>query len=382
MAITIESAPEALSSMHDDLWHVASSTNSNTSGMKYVFDVYVATTLVARVKLFPDPDSGYGIFNASNIVRAYWSSYFKPVALTGTQTVFNYDGDDIYVSYELKIGEEYGGTTYTNLATATYTVYNYVNPITRDWSVGYLSNYNNKFLTTRDKSNILVRTDERCYIGYFLETPPASVSISVAVNGGSPTTGASNTSSKFTLLDISPAAINTYIGAGTITSNTQYYTVSASTGDSVTCYLACEPYERRTLHFLNSLGGYDTMTFRAVNRDIYNAEREQYMQRDFDLVSNAMTRANTYNVMHGSVKNYATRRDVVMDLKTDWLSETDHNWLRDLIMSPEVYLEQDKYHYPVVIETTDWTQRFRRVDKSFQLSLRVKFGRRTYTQHR
>jgi hypothetical protein len=382
MAITIESAPEALSSMHDDLWHVASSTNSNTAGFKYVFDVYISTNLVARVKLFPDPDSGYGIFNAANIVRAYRAAYFKPVALTGTQTVFNYDTDDIFVTYEIKFGEEYGGTTYTNLTNASYTVYNYVNPLTRDWSVGYLTNYNNKYLTTRDKSNILVRTDERCYIGYFLQTPPAGITVSVSVDGGGTLTGASNTSSKFTLLDISPAAINTYIGANTITANTSKYTVSVSTGDSVTCYLACAPFETETLHFLNSLGGYDTMVFRAVNRDIYNAERETYTQRDWNLVSNAMQRYDSNNLMAGNVVNYATRRDVVLDLKTDWLSETDHNWLRDLVMSSEVYVERDKFHYPATIETADWTQRYRRVDKSFQMNLRVKFGRRTYSQFR
>ena len=324
MAITLESAPEALASIHDDLWHVASSTNSGVSGFKYVFDVYIASTLVARVKLVPEPGSSYGVFNAGNIVRAYMASYFKPVALTSTQTVFNYDGDDIYVSYELKVGEDYGGTTYTNLATATYTAYNFVNPFYRDWSTGYLTNYNNKFLTTRDKTNLQVRTDERLYIGYFLQSPPAGITVSVSVDGGAPVTGASNTSSKFTLLDISPAAVNAYLGGNYVTASTVKYTVSVSSGDSVTVYLACAPYERKTLHFLNHLGGYDTMTFRAVNRESYNVEREIYRQRDWSLVSNAMQRADTYNVMAGSVTNYMSKRSIKMALKSEWLNETDY----------------------------------------------------------
>lgn len=381
MAITLESAPEALPSMHDDLWHVASSTNSSQTGFKYVFDVYIASTLVARIKQVPDPDSGYGIFNAGNIVRSYWESYFKPIPLSSTPTVFNYDGNDIYVSYQLKVGEEYGGTTYTNLATATYSAYNFVNPMYRDYTTGYLSTYNNKFLTTRDKSRVEVRTDERCYIGYLVQSPTVSLSASVTINGGSPITGSSITADKFVLCDVGPAAVNAYLGSSYITSNTTSYTVTIGS-DSVTCYLVCDPYERQRLHFLNTLGGYDSVVFRAVNREIYQAERETYVRREWDLVSNAMSRANAYNVMYGSAVNFATSREMRLELKTDWLSVTDHNWLRDLITSPEVYLENTRHHFPVTLETADWTQRFRRSDKNFQLNVNVKFGRKTYTQFR
>jgi len=38
MAITIQQAPEALASMHDDLWHVVTSNNTGQEGFKYVFD--------------------------------------------------------------------------------------------------------------------------------------------------------------------------------------------------------------------------------------------------------------------------------------------------------------------------------------------------------
>lgn len=381
MAITLESAPEALPSMHDDLWHVASSTNSSQTGFKYVFDVYVASNLVARVKQVPDPVSGYGIFNAANIVRSYWESYFKPIALTSTPSVFNYTGTDIYVSYELKVGEEYGGTTYTNLANVTISAYNYVNPIYRDYTTGYLSSYNNKFLTSRDKSNIEVRTDERCYIGYLVQTPTVSLTASVTVDGGSPVSGSSFTGNKFVLCDISPAAINAYLGATYITANTTSYTVTIG-GDSVTCYLACVPYERQRLHFLNALGGYDSFVFRAVNREVYQVQRENYVQREWDLVGTSMSRANAYNVMYGTSVNYATSREMTLDLKTDWLSVTDHNWLRELVTSPEVYLENTRHHFPCIIETSEWTQRHRRTDKNFTLSLRVKFGRKTYMQNR
>ena len=381
MAITIESGPGSLPSIADDLWHVASSTQTSQQGMKYVFDVYISSSLVARVKQTPDPGSGYGIFNAGNIVRAYMESYFKPVALTGTQTLFNYDGNDIYVEYQLKVGEEYGGVTYTNLATATYQAYNFVNPIYANYSTTYLSTYNNKFLTPRDKTRVEVRTDERCYVGFLVTSPPASLAATVTVDGGSPITGSSSSLDKFALLDVSPAAINTYLGGTYVTANTTSYTVAMGS-DTLTCYLACAPHERQTLHFLNHLGGYDTMTFRAVNREEYNATREMYLRREWDLTGTSMTRANTFNVMYGSVVNYSTAREMTLNLRTDWLSVTDHNWLRDLVTSTEVYLENTKYHFPVMLETAQWTQRHRRTDKAFALELRVRFGRKTYMQAR
>lgn len=381
MAITLESAPEALPSLHDDLWHVASSTNSTQTGFKYVFDVYVASNLVARVKQVPDPTSGYGIFNAGNIVRAYWESYFKPIPLTSTPSVFNYDGNDIYVSYELKVGEEYGGNTYTNLASVTTAAYNFVNPIYRDYSIGYLSNYANKFLTTRDKARVEVRTDERCFVGYFVGTPPASISASVSVDGGAAVTGSTISADKFVLCDISPAAVNAYLGGTYVSATNTSYSVTIGS-DSVTCYLTCAPHERQRLHFLNSLGGYDSVVFRAVNREIYQTQRENFVQREWDLVGTAMSRANAYNVMYGTTINYATAREMTLDLRTDWLSVTDHNWLRELITSPEIYLENTRHHFPCVIETSEWTQRHRRSDKAFALNLRVKFGRKTYMQNR
>ncbi len=98
MAITVNSTPESYASAHDDLWFVATSTNVAQSNFKFVFDVYINSVQVARVKQYPDPTSSKGYFNAGNIVRNYLSSYFKP---NSTQTLFSYDGDDIYVNYEI-----------------------------------------------------------------------------------------------------------------------------------------------------------------------------------------------------------------------------------------------------------------------------------------
>ena len=124
MAITINSTPALYSSLHSALYFVVTSTNTGQTNFKYVCDIYVDGNLVTRLKSFPQPSSTKGIFNVAPIIRNYWNSYFKPNI--STYSAIPYSGSDIYVDYEIKFGEEYDATTYTNLATSTRRAYNYI----------------------------------------------------------------------------------------------------------------------------------------------------------------------------------------------------------------------------------------------------------------
>jgi len=80
MAITIESSPATYSSMHDDLWFVASSTNVGQTSFKFIYDIYINNAQVSRTKIYPSPsaEGSYGIYNSSPVVRAYVTNYFEP----------------------------------------------------------------------------------------------------------------------------------------------------------------------------------------------------------------------------------------------------------------------------------------------------------------
>jgi len=84
MAITVQSSPSAFSSAHDALYHVVTSSNVANSNFKYVFDLSIGGNLVATIKAFPDT-GGYGIFDASPIVRNYFDSGFNPATNTVLQ---------------------------------------------------------------------------------------------------------------------------------------------------------------------------------------------------------------------------------------------------------------------------------------------------------
>ena len=393
MAITVNSVPEAYASAHDDLWYVVTSTNVASTNFKFVFDVYVNSVQVARVKQYPDPSTNKGYFNVANIVRNYLSSYFKP---NTTQTLFSYDGDDIYVTYEIKYGEEYGGTLYTNLTNVTYRAFNYYNPPFRDPSTSYFSNFVTKWISNRDLSNIDCAFSEKCHIGW-MNASGTTTSMTATIQKysesgatvGSPSTGASETISSQALLDISPAAINTYLGSSFISSSDYAYGVklnySSTSSQEIKVKLACNPrYTPISVHFLNQLGGYDTIFFRAVNRESRTVESKLYQQMNwqYNAGTTSMRSYDSFKRINPGGVKYTVNQTVTYALKSDYLNQTNYNWVKELIASPEVYMEVNGYYYPFNISTSNWQEKLRVADKMFNLEIEGEVNQKINSQFR
>lgn len=400
MAIVINSSPDNYSSLHAPLWFVLSSTNTAQTNFKYVCDVYVNGNLVARLKSFPQPVSSKGIFNVAPVVRNYWASYFKPDIVT--PSAFSYTGSDIYVDYELKFGEEYGGTTYLDLTTTSKFAYNYVQdylytPTSPMYltPLEYETQYQGVYLSNRDYANIYFNK-ERLQTGFLFlsflsdaENTTKTHSIDVSVWNGTTTTnytGAGISFKDFALLDISPRAINDYIASSVITSTTVYYDVkikiAGNLRDTARVYLNCTQNDVVTLHFLNALGGYDTIDFTAVNRQTRNVEKSSFEGIEWEYSSNAMNRANTYGVLYGGSNQFATRQKLTYRLISDWLSYIDYLWVKQLIASPEVYLERGNNFIPVQVGTNSWTEKKRYADKTYNLELDINIGNNINSQFR
>lgn len=400
MAITINSSPDNYSSLHAPLWYVVTSTNTGQTNFKYVCDVYISGNLVARLKNFPQPTSSKGIFNVAPIIRNYWASYFKPNI--SSQTVFSYTGSDIYVDYELKFGEEYNSTTYTNLTNTTKRAYNYVQdylytPTSPMYltPLEYETQYQGNYISNRDFSNIYFNK-ERLQTGYLFisflsdaENTTKTHSVDVSVYNGSTTTnytGAGSSFKDFALMDISPRAINNYIGSTIISSTTLYYDVKIKIAgvlkNTARVYLNCTQNDVVTLHYLNGLGGYDSFDFTAVNRQTRNIEKSAFEAIEWEYSSNTMNRANAYGVMYGGTNQFATRQRLSYRLISDWLSYIDYLAIKQLIASPEVYLERGNLFLPVQIGTNTWTEKKRYADKTYNLELDITIGNNINSQFR
>jgi len=400
MAITINSSPDIYSSIHAPLWFVLSSTNTAQTNFKYVCDVYVDGNLVARLKSFPQPVSSKGIFNVAPIVRNYWASYFKPNVVT--PSAFSYTGSDIYVDYELKFGEEYEGTTYLDLTTTSKFGYNYIQdylytPTSPMYltPLEYETQYQGNFISNRDYANIYFNK-ERLQTGYLFlsflsdaENTPKNHSLDISVYNGSTTTnytGANVNFRDFALLDISPRAINAYLATTAISSTTVYYDVkikiAGNLRNTARVYLNCTQNDVVTLHYLNALGGYDTMDFTAVNRQTRNIEKSSFEGIEWEYSSNAMNRANSYGVLYGGSNQFATRQKLTYRLISDWLSYIDYLAIKELIGSAEIYLERGNNFIPVQVGTNTWTEKKRYADKTYNLELDISIANNINSQFR
>lgn len=402
MAITINSTPALYSSLHSALYFVVTSNNTGQTNFKYVCDIYVDGNLVTRLKSFPQPSSTKGIFNVAPIIRNYWNSYFKPNI--STYSAIPYSGSDIYVDYEIKFGEEYDATTYTNLATSARRAYNYImdylyNPNSAAYLTqqAYATNYAGFYLTNRDKAQVQfptsLLTTGTLYTSVLsdVENTTKNISFDILVtNQSSPFsyTGATLTWKDYALVDISPRAINTYIGSTIITENTRYYDVQLKIAgvikDTIRVTLSCTQYDVIPLHFLNAAGGYETFHFTAVNRQSRNVERKSFqrLQYEYESATTAMDMVDSYGRLYGGTIPFNTQQKLTYKVISDWVNFTDYNWLKEMIASPEVYLQRNAQFVPVNISTANWSEKKRFADKTFNLELDIDLAYQINSQYR
>ena len=404
MAITINSTPATYPTMHEDLWFVASSTNVGTTNFKFVYDVYINNAQVSRNKIYPSPsaDGSYGVFNASPMVRAYVTNYFEPSG----SSVLVASNDKIKVDYQVKIGEEVSGAVIPNLASGSYSAYNYYSPLFGDiftengnvplvlsnyYDNLLIENYTDDWLSDRDNSDITIEYGDQFFIT-FLKITGGSYSLWVQPTNedgtfGTAVSGGITMSGEFNLFNFQAAAINTFFGSTIITENTYGYNVYITLGAATTRVLrfrqVCNPkYRQYNLHFLNRLGGYDTMAFRLVNRRRSEFQRTSYRRNPYQLSNGAMTNIDTYNKYNETTYNFAIQHSDYYNLTSDWLQDQDYAWLAQLVASSIVYMEVQGAFFPITIRNTNYQYKYQIADGIFNFDLEIEVGKYLNSQYR
>ena len=404
MAITINSTPATYPTMHEDLWFVASSTNVGTTNFKFVYDVYINNAQVSRNKIYPSPsaEGSYGVFNASPMVRAYVTNYFEPSG----SSVLVASNDKIKVDYQVKIGEDLNGSVTPNLASGSYSAYNYYSPLFGDiftengnvplvlsnyYDNLLIENYTDDWLSDRDNSNITIEYGDQFFIT-FLKITGGSYKLWVQTTNedgtsGTAVSGALTFTGEFNLFNFQAAAINTFFGSTIITENTYGYNVYISLGAATTRVLrfrqVCNPkYRQYNLHFLNRLGGYDTMAFRLVNRRRSEFQRTSYRRNPYQLSNGQMTNIDTYNKYNESTYNFAIQHYDFYNLTSDWVDDQDYAWLAQLVASPIVYMEVQGAFFPITIRNTNYQYKYQIADGIFNFDLEVEVGKFLNSQFR
>ena len=382
MAITTKTPPPSYTSAHDSLWHIVLSNNVTQSSFKYVFDVQIGGADIATLKNYPD-SGNYGVLDVAPIIRNYLGSGFNPSG----SSVLQYAGSFLFVDYTIIFGEEYGGITYTNVDSDTAKGWNYsLNPFRTS-----ISTYTNKFLTTRDRTAGEVKSGEKFYITYFNANLSAVTATIQKINedgsnSGSSSTGATLSSLSSLLLDLSPSAINTYLGTSFITDATYGYKVTIGS-DTITIKQVCAPrFTPINLVFQNQFGGYDTFSFRLLNRQQKNFKRTTYQTAEYQRSGASMTHKNSSGVHYGGVQALATQIDWSYFVTSDYISAIDYALGSELLASNEVYLHLinggTSDYYPIVMKDTNYQEKVSTSDKLFNYQLQFDLGQKQYSQFR
>jgi hypothetical protein len=350
MAITNIAYPSGSPSLQDTLWHIFDSSITSTD-LKYVMDLYVGGVQQVRVKIYPEPLSGIGYFDAGPIVRNTMTYQWLTPKEELLVSLPNVSGQ-VAQTYQYRIGEDTSGVTTLNLASGNVTAYNWTAP-TFKRKVSDISVYNGKAFSNRP-STIELNLTDNLYIGA-KDVSGVTIATYNANNTLITSTSLSLTSLRaFVQLNIGPNALNTTYGSSLINSSVKYYLVTIGTS-IFRVNVNCNPkYESYNLHFLNHLGVFDTAIFDLSSRLTMDVQRKGFEKRDYTYAATSVNYFDANKKYVDSKVNYLNIKDHSYKLTMNAPTDAEYEWLAELIDSPQVYFELDSYYYPVSIKNNNY----------------------------
>lgn len=390
MSVVINTSPTGLPSVHDNMWHVITSDNSGTTDFKYVVDVYVDGVQKIRNKLFPEPSNGKCYFDAGPIVRNELEyNWFEP---TNTGVVVSEPGLDgkVGIVYQLRVGEEVSGVTTLNMASGDVSGYNWAPPLFKR-RVITLADKVDKWLTNRP---LICKAElaENLFIGFYT-TPGQALSLRCdkfdASNNqiGSTLTGSSTPyGSGFIQMNIGTTALSATLST-TFDAGVKYYEVYFNNGfinyDKFRVYITCNPkYTCIPIHFLNRWGMWDTQRFDLASRLMMKVDRKGFSKRDYEFNDNSVDYISSSNRYIEGKIDYSNKANWTYKLTADGMTDSEYEWMADLIHSPQILLENDGYFYPVTMKENDFEYRKFVNDKLKALEIEFELNSERYTQLR
>ena len=368
MSITLIN-PSGYPSAQDNLWSIAYSSNSGQVDFKYVFDVFVDNVQLVRTKVFPEPSNGRGYFDAMPIVKNEITyAWFVPRSATDSEASWLTQSDTLNEKiYQIRVGEDYSGTTFLNLASGNVTAYNYSAPLFKRRQINIGQKLNN-WISNRPL-RIKAKTTDKILIPLFGST---LININVEAfrinNTPAYPSGYSyptSVSKKYNQIDIGVEAINrisfSNYSFNLIGSDVAYYLVNMQNSGAtikssiIRVDIDCNPmYTPINLYFINAFGMFDTARFNLASRLTMDVERKTFEQRNYTLNNTTVDYYDANNVYNESKINYGSKTNHSYKLTMDYPSDAEYIWLAELIVSPQIYAEIDGNYYPVSIKSNNY----------------------------
>jgi hypothetical protein len=397
MALLVNQAPFDGQSAHFNLWHSVNTTLFSEPTLRCVFDIYIGNTRIYRARIYPLPSlTVHAFFDAGPVIRNHFNKYFLPSSANTNFISWHTNG--YYIDYTVKYGEEYisptTGLPVTNYdqSTTTHRVYNAYPEHLQGGNIiaipGPMS-----LLSDRDLTQWHFVNGQHNFFGV-RKTTATTFNIQTRNVSSSWTAGQSLTAStlgELVQIDINKASINHNLGAydEAVDKRVKVRVWDNTTGNIQFDLLTwCHPkYQPVCITFLNKYGAYETMVFGLVSKRTINMETGEYGSTGFAFKTSALSPNPPNTTFYVSTaRNYdpATKvyypqhnvsykkQALMYTLNTDLLTEKNYYWLKQLIASPEIYMQRGEYFYPVVITDSNWVEKLSTTDGAFNLTINIK----------
>ena len=182
-------------------------------------------------------------------------------------------------------------------------------------------------------------------------------------------------------LGTGPMNLKALFGSGVFNTNPLYYTVCLTATDPTKRFgiysykikdndprANCSPYPKIRLCWLNQLGGFDYYTFNFKSKNSINVSKTEFK------------RELAWNYTVGERQDYvlATKANEMWQISSDFITENESNWVKEMLQSPEVYMLNvngtSVQKLPIIITDTAYEVKTYLTDKLFALTVNFKYA--------
>ena len=357
MAITILVEPMAFWPICNNVEWTFESDNTGQANFSFTVEVYINGGLNSTHQVFPE-NGDAGKFNISALGRAVLTNNYPDEGIFAQELLTDYQ-------WNLIIYERYGTPAEVQIASAETTStfrflngsFRYENITTGNW------NYQDYDLDTGGKGDFFLTDfprNRKDLVGYSdakylsiinsgaddLTGYVSLYNISGTLITSATWTGLLATNLRIPLISVGPKMLvsNTSLVASDF-DNCYYYTIQlkqtalpAADSELYRIYYdqSCSPYARKTLHWLNKYGAWDSFTFSLLSEDSSDITSNRYSKRTGQWVGSSYQ----YDLTDGQQMTVSKSVQDKLILNSDWIHEEVQQWLvRDLYESPRVYLQ-------------------------------------------
>lgn len=418
--ITINQQPEELTPAYNEMNYHVSSDNTTEDNFRFVCDIYIDGSFVRREKRSKHPDYTACVFDIHRIVEA-----FVTQTIEGDITNFGSTGSSTRANDWCKVvcnfGEEYGlsssGTTvYPDLETSD-TVYAFNGAINTnefvDWSADdyILDSSGASFCMTLPlktspfadgiRGNNILRNQN--YFAYTYTNSDYKVDRYVIItydsngnfieeyqieNGNSQ--ASTQDSDKFNLHKIGYNVNNVDVGSfitGTppvYTDDVYYakiYTIDSlgiQTSEAIWLKVLdkCSAYEQFEVHWLDRLGAVNTFVFDNIHTENTQITSKEYRKQNGTMSSTAFTLSKSDR----GAERYFTSSETQLNLKSDWITQNEYDWLKYLTESPQVWIYVNGEYISMNVVSTSYESKKTVNTTLINFEIILKYSQRNYRQ--